>query len=187
MANEIEKKYRLDQNRRKEILETLKEIGAEFESEDFEENILFSNAELIARQAVLRLRRIGEKTILTYKQRIQNDSPVKVQIEHETEIADFNEAAQIFESLGFRRSLVYEKRRMTWRFRQTEIVLDELPFGWFMEIEGALTAIAEAEMFLGAEDFEVVHETYPQLTVKFGAKNGELIEARFTKREENKV
>lgn len=179
MANEIEKKYRLNEEEIKLISKALAEIGARFEGEDFEENILFSNDELIAECAVLRLRRIGEKTILTYKKRIQNDFAVKEQIEYETEIESFVEAAKIFESLGYRRSLVYEKRRRTWHFREVEIVLDELPFGSFMEIEGSVTTIAEAEMFLGAEDFEVVHETYPQLTAKFGKRNGELIEARF--------
>jgi len=179
MANEIEKKYRLKEAEVNQILEVLEELDADYEGEDFEENILFSNDELIAEKAVLRLRRIDEKTILTYKKRLRNDFDVKENIEHETEIADFEASAQIFESLGFRRSLVYEKRRRTWRFREVEVVLDELPFGFFMEIEGSITAIAEAEMFLGAEDFEVVHETYPQLTMQFGVRNGELTEARF--------
>ena len=39
--------------------------------------------------------------------------------------------------------------------------------------------IAEAEMFLGAEDFEVEHLTYPNLTLKHGKRNGDLVEARF--------
>ena len=86
--------------------------------------------------------------------------------------------------MNYRAALVYEKRRRTWNFRTVEIVLDSLPFGEFMEIEGSLTAIAEAEMFLGAEDFEVVPETYPNLTLKFGTKNGDVVEARFVDAEE---
>jgi adenylate cyclase, class 2 len=179
MANEIEKKYRLDAAQKADVLESLKEIGAEFVGEDFEENILFANADLIARQAVLRLRRIGEKTIITYKQKLESQTAAKHHLEYETEVADFDEIANIIENLGFRRSLVYEKRRRTWKFGQVEIVLDVLPFGDFMEIEGAFTAIAEAEMFLGAEDFEVEHATYPNLTLRFGKQNGVLTEARF--------
>ena len=186
MANEIEKKYRLNDAQKAEILESLKEIGAEFQSEDFEENILFSNDELSAKQAVLRLRRIGERTILTFKQKVQSDLPAKHHIEYETEVADFAVISSIFESLNYRPVLVYEKRRRTWNFRAVEIVLDTLPFGEFMEIEGALTAIAEAEVFLGAEDFEVVAETYPNLTMRFGKRNGDLMEARFDNSEENK-
>jgi adenylate cyclase, class 2 len=179
MANEIEKKYRLSDGQREQVLESLKEIGAEFQGADFEENILFSNRELFEKNAVLRLRRIGEKTILTYKQRIQSDFAVKQNTEYETEVSDFDETARIIESLGYKRVLVYEKRRRTWNFRQVEIVLDELPFGDFMEIEGSITAIAEAEMFLGAEDFETEHATYPNLTLKFGKRNEDLTEARF--------
>lgn len=179
MANEIEKKYRLTAGQNEFVLESLKEIGAEFEGEDFEENILFSNNDLLEKRAVLRLRKIGEKTILTYKQRVQNDFAVKQNTEYETEVADFGEISKIIESLGFRQVLVYEKRRRTWKFRAVEIVLDELPFGLFMEIEGSITAIAEAEMFLEAEDFEVEHQTYPNLTLQFGKRNGDLVEARF--------
>lgn len=179
MANEIEKKYRLNEAQKAAVLESLKEIGAEFQGEDFEENILFSNDELIAGQAVLRLRRIGARTILTYKQKVKSDSAAKHHIEYETEVADFGEISSIFRSLNYRAVLVYEKLRRTWNFRDVEIVLDTLPFGEFMEIEGALSAIAEAEMFLGAEDFEAVPETYPNLTMKFGTKNGDLVEARF--------
>ena len=179
MGNEIEKKYRLTQEQRDFVLESLKEIGAEFEGEDFEENILFTNSDLLEKQAVLRLRKIDERTILTYKQRVQNDFAVKQNTEYETEVADFGEISKILESLGFWQSLVYEKRRRTWKFRQVEIVLDVLPFGDFMEIEGSVSAIAEAEIFLEAEDFEVEHQTYSNLTLQFGKQNGDLVEARF--------
>jgi adenylate cyclase, class 2 len=179
MANEIEKKYRLGAGQKAEVLESLKEIGAVFEGEDFEENILFSSADLMAKQAVLRLRRIGERTILTYKQKLQSSTDAKQHTEYETEVADFEEIRHIIENLGLRRALVYEKRRQTWKFRQVEIVLDVLPFGEFMEIEGALTAILEAEMFLGAEDFEVEPATYPNLTMQFGKQNDDVTEARF--------
>jgi adenylate cyclase class 2 len=187
MADEIEKKYRLSAERKAEVLESLEEIGAEFVGEDFEENILFSSPDLQAKQAVLRLRRIGARTVLTFKQKIQSDFAAKHHTEYETEVADFDEMEKIFAALGYRPVLVYEKRRRTWNFRAAEIVLDTLPFGEFMEIEGSLTAIAETEMFLGAEDYEVVPETYPNLTLKFGTRRGDLIEARFKNSEENLV
>ena len=49
----------------------------------------------------------------------------------------------ILEALGYYPALVYEKRRETWRLGETEIVVDELPFGLFMEIEGAEKSIKE--------------------------------------------
>lgn len=180
MAIEIEKKYRLTAAQRAEVLERLDEIGARFEGEDFEENILYRGGVLDEKNAVLRVRKIGEKAILTYKLRIQNQSDVKHQIEHETLVQDPQEIEKIIENLGFQKKLIYEKRRKTWRFREVEIVVDELPFGLFMEIEGSITAIAEAEIFLDIEDLIVEHKTYPRLTGEFGSPNGEVIEARFS-------
>jgi adenylate cyclase class 2 len=179
MAIEIEKKYRLNEARREQILKNLAVIGAEFCGEDFEENILYRGGVLDAKNAVLRVRRIGAKAVLTYKQRTENLSDFKHQIEYETLTENADELEKIIENLGFYKKLIYEKRRKTWRFKEVEIVLDELPFGLFMEIEGAITAIAEAEMLLDAEDFEVEQKTYPRLTAESGVPNGEVIEARF--------
>jgi adenylate cyclase, class 2 len=179
MAIEIEKKYRLSETQHKKILRNLQEIGAEYAGEDFEENLIFQGGFSSKDGGILRVRKTTGKTILTYKKRIQNEFAVKQQIEYETEVDDGEAIEQIIENLGIKKTLVYEKRRKTWRFRNVEIVLDELPFGSFMEIEGSITAIAEAEMFLGAEDFTVEHETYPGLTAKFGKRNGDFIETRF--------
>ncbi len=179
MAIEIEKKYRLSDEQKTFVLNALREVEAEFVGEDFEENSLYSGGILIETGAVLRVRKTEDKTILTYKKRIPNEFNIKQQIEHETEVLNADELEKIIEKLGFAKVLIYEKRRRTWNFRAVEIVLDELPFGEFMEIEGSITAIAEAEMFLDIEDFETEHATYPSLTRQFGKKNGNLIEARF--------
>lgn len=181
MAIEIEKKYRLTEAQYERISVNLAESGAVFTGEDFEENTLYGGGILDEQTAaVLRLRKIEGKTILTYKRRIQNDSAVKHQIEYETGIENAEEIEHIIENLGFQKTLVYEKRRRTWEFLKTEIVLDTLPFGLFMEIEGEMSAISEVENFLGAEDFPAVHETYPHLTLEFGERNGNIIESRFT-------
>lgn len=179
MSIEIEKKYRLTPEQRQDVLDALDEFSAEYEGEDFEENILFANDVLFEKNALVRIRRTRDKTMFTYKQRIQSQSDAKRQIEHETEVVDADSLLDIVEALGLQKRIVYEKRRKTWKFRQVEVVLDELPFGLFMEIEGSVSAIKEAEMLLDIEEFEVEHETYPRLTGKFGKANGEVIEARF--------
>lgn len=179
MSVEIEKKYRLTKEQYDEVFESLKELEAKFIGEDFEENILFGNEFLKEKKALLRLRRIGEKTILTYKEAGDENLTVKRRIEHETEVSDFSAIEKIFIGLGFYEGMVYEKRRKSFHFRQVEVVLDELPFGLFMEIEGSMTGIAEAEMYLGADEFEVEYKSYPFLTYELGVKKDNKIEARF--------
>lgn len=179
MAIETEKKYRLTGEQKQFVLDALADLPAEYAGEDAEENTIYGGGVLDENAAVLRVRKTQDKTILTFKKTIRNDFNVKQRTEHETEIADAAEIEKIIENLGFAPRLVYEKRRKTWHFRSVEIVLDELPFGWFMEIEGSITAIAEAEMFLGIEDYETEHATYPHLTMTYGKQNGELVEARF--------
>ncbi len=179
MAIETEKKFILSNDQREQVLASLKEFGAKYIGEDFEENTLYSGGILGEKRAVLRIRKIGDKTILTFKEPIANDSGIKQQIEYETAVEKSEELEKIIESLDFKKALVYEKRRQTWNFRAVEVVLDELPFGHYMEIEGSMMAIAEAEMLLDIEHLEVENETYPHLTQRFGVQNEKLVEARF--------
>ena len=181
MAIETEKKYKIDAARRNEIVAELKEAGAEFEREDFETNSIYGGGLLDESMAVLRIRTTENAALLTYKKRIENQFDVKQQIEIETKVDDPDALAEIITNLGFAPRLVYEKRRQTWHFRSVEILLDELPFGLFMEIEGSITAIKEAEMILGFDDLEVEHETYPRITMMLGEKKDGVFEARFRK------
>lgn len=182
MAIETEKKYRLTESQFAEMLSVLEEENAEFTGEDFEENTIYSNWRMRREKSVLRIRKTDQRTILTFKKRIQNNLAVKRQIEHETEVADAEAIKDIVESLNMKAAIVYEKRRKKWNFKNTEVVLDTLPFGLFMEIEGKIMDIALVEMIIGAEEFTVEHNTYVQLTKKYGVRNEELFEARFTKK-----
>ena len=131
MPIEIEKKYRLTRRQRQELQRRLPEIGAIFEGEEFEENTLYSGGALEIGTSVLRLRRVGNGAVLTYKQRFPSSSPIKQQQEDETQVSDAGAMEAILDALGFVPALVYEKRRATWRLGEAEIVSDELPFGLF--------------------------------------------------------
>ena len=89
--------------------------------------------------------------------------------------------ASILDAMGFMPALVYEKRRETWALGKTEIVIDELPFGLFMEIEGDESGIREVEAKLAMKRLKSEDATYPQLTLKHGTDHGGVIEARFKK------
>jgi len=176
---EIEKKYRLTKKQRAELLRRLPEIGATSQGEEFEENTLYSGDTLEVGRCILRLRRVGNKAILTYKERFPSDAPIKRQREDETGIADADAMEAILDALGFTPSLVYEKRRLTWRLGDAEIVIDELPFGLFMEIEAPEAEIKRIERKLTIKGLRAEHATYPQLTRLHGKPYGSVIEARF--------
>jgi adenylate cyclase, class 2 len=185
MAIEIEKKYRLDKKRLVELTAKLGELGAEFSKEVFEENYLHRGGLLDERNAVLRVRKIGDTTLLTYKERVasENDGEFKHKIEFETTVADVDATERIIEKLGYKLSVVYEKHRKTWHLGNVEVVLDELPFGLYMEIEGPIEDILEAEKLLAIEDLEPEIRGYPRLTTKYGTQIGNVWESRFqTKR-----
>jgi adenylate cyclase, class 2 len=176
---EVEKKFRLTKRQRDAVLKRLPEVGAELESEDFEENIIFGGEPLEIPSCALRLRRVGEKATLTYKKNLPGAASIKQRREEETVVADPEAMEAILVALGFTPALVYEKRRQTWRLGKTEIVIDVLPFGLFMEIEGRVTDIKAAERKLGLKGLRPEHATYPQLTQKHGKVYDGLIESRF--------
>lgn len=179
MAIEIEKKYRLDEPAANRLVSALRAAGATDEGEEFEENILFSGGSLDPSRSVLRLRRVANRATLTYKERYPSESAIKHQREDETAIADPDSLVQILDALGFKPALVYEKRRRIWRLGGAEIVVDQLPFGWYAEIEGGEAAIVAAELAVGLENAEPEELTYPELAKQFGRNNGDVIESRF--------
>lgn len=180
MGIEIEKKYRLTSEQWEAVRLRLSEVGAVEEgAEEFEENTIYGGPGLDPQSRVLRLRRVGSRAVFTYKERGASTSAVKRNREEETEVEDAGALAAILEALGYRPALVYEKRRTTWRLAGVEVVLDKLPFGLFMEIEGEERAILDAERVLGLEGAEAEHAPYPELTAREGADAGGVVEARF--------
>ncbi len=179
MPIEIEKKYRLNQKQRLAIERRLRGAGATKRELEFEENTVYRGGRLDLGGCALRLRRVGNRAILTFKQRLPTQSPVKHQREEETEVANADAVNTIFEALGFLPALVYEKRRRRWNLGKAEVAVDELPFGLFMEIEASEKEIARVEKIIGAETLPAVLETYPTLTAKLGKKRNGVIEARF--------
>jgi adenylate cyclase class 2 len=178
---EVEKKYRLTKEQRQTVLERLLEIGAKLKATEFEENTLYAGAGLDPGRSALRLRRIGGRANLTYKERFATTSEIKHQQEYETEVSDPQALDGILRSLGFTPTLIYEKRRMRWELGPAEIVVDELPFGLFMEIEDSEAGIHDVEQKLAITDLKAEGSTYPTLTLEHGKRVGDVVEARFDK------
>jgi adenylate cyclase, class 2 len=179
MGVEIEKKYRLTREQHRLLARRLHESGAAHIGEEFEENTLYAGGTLDVSRQVLRLRRVDGRAVLTFKERSVSMSSTKRYREDETGIDDAQALVDILDALGFKPSLIYEKRRATWRLQDTEIVVDELPFGLFMEIEGEEDEILKVESLLGLSEAEVELATYPELTRRHGEQQSDVVEARF--------
>jgi adenylate cyclase, class 2 len=108
-------------------------------------------------EKTLRLRQNGADgpVILTYKEPLAGialanaDSLATSRLELEVEVSDYATAEQILAKLGYHTAWHYEKYRTTYQLDNCEVVLDELPYGLFLEAEGEATAIEEALAALG--------------------------------------
>ena len=136
MSEEREVKFYLQDMR--EMQKRLLAAGAEIERPRvFERNLRYDTplGDLTAQHRVLRLRQ-DSRARLTYKGPSDLNESVSVRQELEVEVGDFDETHAILTALGYVISVMYEKYRTTYRLQQVEVVLDEMPFGSFMEIEG---------------------------------------------------
>lgn len=89
---------------------------------------------------VLRLRR--DKSVrLTYKDGARLLEGTSSRYEIEFAVSDFDSAQELLEALGYQVVFVYEKYRTTYRRSGVQIMLDELPYGDFIEIEGEVSQI----------------------------------------------
>jgi len=95
---------------------------------------------------VLRLRQDSEAK-LTYKGAGTNEQGILNRTEIEFTVEDFEKAKNFLEALGYQPFFYYEKYRTTYDIPQTSevlrdlgglkhVMLDELPYGNFVEIEG---------------------------------------------------
>ncbi len=134
----------------------LESMGARLKGERvLERNLRYEDDanSLAARSIVLRLRQ-DRRARLTLKMpgaSAPGRDAILRRFEAEVEVSDFGTAALILERLGYQVQLHYEKYRSTWALGTTEIALDELPCGNFVEIEGDAAQIEHAVMALALE------------------------------------
>jgi adenylate cyclase, class 2 len=143
----------------------------------FERNILFDTParELRATRQILRLRRYGERWVLTHKQTTPNDSPDarhKERIETETAVEDGEAVASIFRVLGYTSTFVYEKWRSEWEDSEGHCVLDETPIGLYAELEGPREWIDRMLIALHVDQADVTILSYGRLFEQWQTQTG---------------
>jgi adenylate cyclase class 2 len=163
MATEIEVKFALRD--RAELVRSLQKLGGErLYPETFEDNIVLDRrGELRTKGALLRVRKFGRYSILTFKGPMAIEAGVKSREEVQTGIESFELAIQLFDSLGYKPTFRYQKFREVWRVRDVEVVLDRTPIGEYFEIEGALETIRAVATDLGMNMDHAIRQTYADL------------------------
>ena len=161
---EIEIKLRFDSP--KDALAALRTLGAvESTPRLFEDNILFDRAHdpLHRSRRALRLRRVGDRAVVTFKGPVEGKHRHKVRVEHETDVSDGDAAERVLLSLGFEPHWRYQKYRTEFTLVQLHICLDETPLGCFVELEGEPDEIDDAAARLGFGVGDYVAVSYRKL------------------------
>ena len=125
---------------------------------------------LLGRGQLLRLRQDG-RNVVTFKGAppAGTQSEVKVHEELEVTVSDFDTILAIFQRLGYEAVQIYEKYRETFSLAGLEIVLDELPYGNFIELEGDEAAIKIVAEQLGLPWAERINSNYLALMGRISA------------------
>ncbi|MCJ7824654.1 MAG: class IV adenylate cyclase [Anaerolineales bacterium] len=143
-----------------DVRQRLIELGAALRSpRTLERNLRFDTLDhsLSAKDQVLRLRQ-AHQAFLTYK---RPASSFEEREEFEFEIGDFEMAQRVLEALGFEVVHRYEKYREIFRLNDCLVMLDEVPYGCFTEIEGPdLESIQSTGTKLGLYWEQRVQRTY---------------------------
>lgn len=152
----------------------LVELGAHlFHARVHETNLRFDTPDRALRQKgkVLRLR-MDESARMTFKDQGHTTDGVISRKEIEFEIGDFAAGRELIESLGYEVMLFYEKYRTTYELNNLHIMLDELPYGDFVEIEGdEIAEIVQLANQLNLDTKKAIEASYQLLFERVAEKN----------------
>jgi adenylate cyclase class 2 len=176
MHIEIEAKLKVETLAK--VARRLKALGAEFLRGRMHIDSYFDDAKSSLKKAdsALRLRRQRifatrtadkggkEQVVITFKGPKQKGR-FKRRQEIQFEVGDARLAEMLFAAIGYKKVLVFQKRRQVWRLDRCEVALDRLPLlGSFVEIEGPNEkAIACVQKKLGLADLRHIPESYAVL------------------------
>jgi adenylate cyclase class 2 len=133
--------------------ERLRSLGARLiQSQVRETNLRFDTPDgaLSRRGAVLRLR-LDSAARLTFKGEARVREGALDRQEIEFSVGDFESAQRLLEAIGYEVVFVYEKIRTVYQFGDALVMLDELPYGNFLEIESDLEDLPRLASRLGLD------------------------------------
>jgi adenylate cyclase class 2 len=141
----------------------------------FEDNVLFDRKQepLAPAGKLLRLRRFGDRALLTYKAPAFGSGRYKVRREEETHVAEPQAFERILDGLGFAPVYRYQKHRTIYALDALQICLDETPLGCFVELEGTPAAIDDTAARLGFGLDDYIVDSYRDLQTRAARERGE--------------
>ena len=173
-GQEIEAKFHV-QNLRKIELRLLELKTQLIQPRVHEVNLRFDrpDGELRNSFRVLRLRK-DDIARFTFKgPSVEKEGGILSRQEIEFEVGDFDSAKHFLEAVGFQVVVFYEKFRTTYELNNTHIMLDELPYGSFIEIEGEnVETIHSVADLLGLNWEAMVKAGYHALFERVAGKYG---------------
>ncbi len=134
---EIELKFEINKNKISSFNKKLQELDFALERRVHEISVMYDNPSKIMQitDGRIRLRKSGEDTILTYKKPLTREG-IKKEIEYEVKVSDFNTMEKILKMMEFTKTTSYERYRAYFHKNDVEVMIDEFPYGVFVEIEG---------------------------------------------------
>jgi adenylate cyclase, class 2 len=159
-----------------QIRRRIRDVGFQIHKKRIHEmNVLFDTPTLDLRQQgkLIRLRRVGEDTILTYKGPPQPGKH-KRREELETRLEKADAFEKILLSLGYTPVFRYEKFRAEYAKAGESgvITLDETPIGHFLEIEGSARWVDRTATALGFAQRDYITKSYGALYVDYCTARG---------------
>lgn len=173
-AHEIEIKFKVSDI--EDLSQRLRKLGMQqLTPRTHEMNVLFDlpGHPLRNRGELLRLRKYGEKWVLTHKAKSKDSGGRhKKRIETETRVENGETMEGILRALHFEPCFRYEKFRAEWKGERGHVVIDETPIGNFAEIEGPPEWIDSIAHNLGVEHRDYITENYSALFSNWKTKTG---------------
>jgi adenylate cyclase, class 2 len=158
--------------------EKLRALGFKCVTErTFERNVLYDTRDrrLRAQQSILRIRKYGDRWLLTHKCLTPDNDPAarhKRRVETETEVADGEALGTVFTQLGYEPAFTYEKWRTEYADATGHCVLDETPIGIFAELEGPGDWIDRVGAQLGLDPSQMITLSYGRLFEEWRERTG---------------
>lgn len=163
-GQELEIKFYLSKPKR--LKDRLAEVGARcIQERVYEINIRYDTPDQALRNTG-RLLRLRKDTLarLTYKGPGEISGGARLREELEFTVSDFSTAQAFLLALGYQVVMIYEKYRTTYSLENVLVMIDEMPYGNFAEIEGPDgESIQAATQHLGLDWEARSLESYTQI------------------------